>query len=210
MTINKIKELKEQVKASKGALTVQLVRLESFEEDLSVVKFTDLKLHKIASFSMNDLTCFDDFCQEQYEIFEEFMQEEAPKVYRKYLGSTSSFYFTTKCFESLGITIVRRHYGFLMESIIEESSDRFAPDELIDDKAFLDIYTQEYGKPSSIDDMIDLLATQVELLEELSDNIEYFIDSLKEDFEQVKKAYDYLNNFKENQLEIYDDYFDAY
>lgn len=206
MTNNKIKELKEQVKVSKGALNFQLERLESFEEESSIVKFTDLKLHKIASFSMNDLTCFDDFCQEQYEIFEEFMQEEAPKVYRKYLGSTSSFYFTTKVFESLGLSPDE----CLMESIIEESSDRFAPDELIDDNAFLDIYTQDYGKPSNNEDMVDLLATQVELLEELSDNIEYFIDSLKEDFEQVKKAYDYLNNFKENQLEIYDDYFGAY
>lgn len=206
MTINKIKELKEQVKASKGALKFQLERLESFEEELSIVKFTDLKLHKIASFSMNDLACFDDFCQEQYEIFEEFMQEEAPKVYRKYLGSTSSFYFTTKVFEYLGLSPDE----CLLESIIEESSGRFAPDELIDDNTFLDIYTQDYGKPSNNEDMVDLLTTQVELLEELSDNIEYFIDSLKEDFEQVKKAYDYLNNFKENQLEIYDDYFDAY
>lgn len=206
MTINKIKELKEQVKASKGALTVQLVRLESLEEELSIVKFTDLKLHKIASFSMNELTYFDEFCKEQFEIFEEFMKEETPKVYPKSLGSTSSFFFTTKGFESLGLL----PDGGIKESILEESSNSFSPDELIDDTTFFNIYEQDYGKPSSIDDMIDLLATQVELLEELSDNIEYFIDSLKEDFEQVKKAYDYLNNFKENQMEIYDDYFDAY
>lgn len=206
MTKSYLKDLTHQVSEAKGALRYQLERLDRFTEKLAIVKYTDMKLHEVAS-SMNSLECFEDFCREQFELFQEYLAEEAPLVKFNHLGHSSSFYFSTS---SLNIyDLDPNDLTKIKEAILTDSSD-FAPSELLEASEFCSWYTLKVGTLEDEEDKEDYLQTLVDELNFLTDNIEFTVNRLDEQFKQVRKAYQYLNNFKKNQLQIWDDSFDAY
>lgn len=206
MTKSYLKDLINQVSEAKGALRYQLERLDRFTEKLSIVEYTDMKLHEVA-FSTNNLEYFEDFCSEQFNMFQEYLAEEAPQVTFEYLGRTSSFYFST-----LSLNIYDLDPNDLTQvktTILADSSD-FEPSELLEANEFYSWYTSKVGTLEDEEDKEDYLQTLIDELNFLTDNIEFTIYRLNDHFKQVRKAYQYLNNFKKNQLEIWDEYFDAY
>ena len=206
MTKSYLKDLIHQVSEAKGALRYQLERLDRFTNQLAIVKYTDMKLHEVA-FSTNSLEYFEDFCRDQFEIFQEYLKEEAPQVTFEYLGHSSLFYFST-----LSLSIYNLDPNDLTQvkkTIIADSSD-FEPSELLEANEFYNWYTLKVGTLEDEDDKEDYLQTLVDELNFLTDNIEFTVYRLNDHFKQVRKAYQYLNNLKKNQLEIWDEYFDAY
>lgn len=206
MTKTLLQDLTHQVSKAKGALRYQLERLDRFTNQLAIVKYTDMKLHEVA-FSTNSLECFESFCNEQLEMFQEYLAEEAPQVTFEYLGRSSSFYFSTV---SLNIyDLDPNDLTKIKEEILTDSSD-FAPSELLASQEFYSWYTFKYGTLEGEEDKEDYLQTLRDELNFLKDNLEFTVDRLDEQFKQVRKAYQYLNDFKKNQLQIWDDSFDAY
>lgn len=206
MTNKTLKDLTHQVSEAKGALRYQLERLERFTEKLSIVDYTDMKLHEVA-FSTNSLEYFESFCNEQFEIFQEYLASEAPLVKFNHLGHSSSFYFSTL---SLNIyDLDPNDLTKIKEAILTDSSD-FAPFELLEAQDFYNWYTLNYGILEDEEDKEDYLQTLRDELTFLTDNIEFTVYRLNDHFKQVRKAYQYLNDFKKKQLQIWDDSFNAY
>lgn len=206
MKKSNFKDLTHQVSEAKGALRYQLERLDRFTNQLSIVEYTDMKLHEIA-FSTNSLECFESFCNEQFEIFQEYLASEAPLVKFNHLGHSSSFYFSTL---SLNIyDLDPNDLTKIKEAILTDSSD-FAPFELLEAQEFYNWYTLNYGTLEDEEDKEDYLQTLIDELQFLADNLDFTVNRLDEHFKQVRKAYQYLNDFKKNQLQIWDDSFNAY
>ena len=206
MTNKTLKYLIHQVSEAKGALRYQLERLDRFTNQLSIVEYTDMKLHEIA-FSTNSLEYFESFCREQLEIFQEYLASEAPLVKFNHLGNSSSFYFSTL---SLNIyDLDPNDLTKIKEAILTDSSD-FAPFELLESQVFYNWYTFNYGILEDEEDKEDYLQTLADELQFFADNLDFTVNRLDEHFKQVRKAYQYLNDFKKNQLQIWDDSFNAY
>lgn len=206
MTNKTLKDLTHQVSKAKGALRYQLERLDRFTNQLAIVKYTNMKLHEVA-FSTNSLENFEDFCNEQFEIFQEYLKEEAPQVTFEYLGRTSSFYFSTPLLTRFDLD--PDDCNGVSEAILADSSD-FEPSELLEAKEFYSWYTLKVGTLEDEDDKEDYLQTLRDELQFFADNLEFTVNRLDEQFKQVRKAYQYLNDFKKNQLQIWDDSFNAY
>lgn len=206
MTKTFLQDLTHQVSEAKGALRYQLERLERFTEKLAIIKYTNMKLHEVAS-SMNSLEYFEDFCREQFEMFQEYLASEAPLVKFNHLGRSSSFYFSTV---SLNIyDLDPNDLTKIKKAILTDSSD-FAPSELLESQEFYIWYTFNCGILEDEEDKEDYLQTLRDGLQFFADNLEFTVNRLDEHFKQVRKAYQYLNDFKKNQLEIWDDSFNAY
>lgn len=206
MTKSNFKDLTHQVSEAKGALRYQLERLDRFTNQLSIVEYTDMKLHEVAC-STNSLECFESFCNEQFEIFQEYLASEAPLVKFNHLGHSSSFYFSTL---SLNIyDLDPNDLTKIKEAILTDSSD-FASFELLEAQEFYIWYTLNYGILEDEEDKEDYLQTLRDELQFFADNLDFTVNRLDEHFKQVRKAYQYLNDFKKNQLQIWDDSFNAY
>src|SRR5699024_1435898 len=97
----------------------------------------------------------------------------------------------------------------IKEAILTDSSD-FAPSELLEANEFYSWYTLKVGTIEDEEDKEDYLQTLADELQFFADNLEFTVNRLDEHFKQVRKAYQYLNDFKKNQLQIWDDSFNAY
>ena len=162
----------------------------------------DLKIHDVSYYigeklgeieglsneKYNELYChiFDLFCDENYNMFED--DEKNYNIRRVYLGHTSSFYIESNYSE-----IIDYYYA----------SD------------YRDEYNLEEKKSMLLDEFLYIkLNTDEEYLEEEYSTEEDFIYMLNEyeDFldtiEEIHGGYEYIRDFKENQIDIFKDWYD--
>ena len=183
-------------------LNRQFKKLQKHTQDLS---YTDLKLHDIAFYVGDDeklLNHFRNFCEFEYEYFEEYLKENMLET--EYIGRTSSFYF----------------YGGYSESNFYD----FDIYDMKDDKNIFD--TLGYGLESELETLfnsddfyqayynlendcrIDLLDDyDLEDLETEFDNsiyeLEEYLQAYYKQIKAVKRAYKWLEDYKANQVEIF-------
>ena len=162
--------------------------------------------------SADDL--FHNFCETEYWNFEEYLNEE--NLVMNHIGRTSSFYF--------GIKDDKR-VDELFEIIEESSKERvkwndivqsghdylYVLDNINDNTKAKDIvksYIKEHSDMNDFDLMIVLqeIETGTEEFVDMLTDEKYDLDSFQEDISKIRKAYEWLDDYKVNQLEYFKDY----
>ena len=183
-------------------LNKQFKKLQKHTKKLN---YTDLKLHDVSFYVGNDeklLKHFENFCECEYEYFEEYLKENMLET--EYIGRTSSFYFyggySESNFYDFDIYDMKEDenifdtLGYGLESELETlfNSD--------------DFYQAYYNLEN--DCRIDLLDDyDLEDLETEFDNsiyeLEEYLQAYYKQIKAVKRAYKWLEDYKANQVEIF-------
>lgn len=137
----------------------------------------------------NECDLFSWFCEDSYNQFTEWMQEEKIEDCRKYVGRTSSFYLTDMHCDTIGYvidTLMTNIYGGYYQVDIDEDGNMIP---------FTD--TEYY--------------TESELIEEYQEGMEYvangdFLKDIKKYFADAVKIAEYIDDFMKNQIECFTEY----
>ena len=189
ITIENIKKvLISELKDSKVECIGQLENLKLHDVSYYIGK----KLGEIEGLSYekyNNLYChiFDLFCEENYTMFEE--DEENYNIKRIYLGSTSSFYIESNYHEI--IDYYYRSDYFRGEYNLEKKKSM-----LLDEFLFNQLGIYE-------DHIEDDYSTEEDFIYMLNE-YEEFLDTIDE----IYGGYEYIRDFKENQIDIFKDWYD--
>lgn len=167
---------------------------------------TDLKLHDIACSDLCNDNMFNDFCYYAFNDYEDF--ENTLSVKREYIHLSSKFYILSDDnilsffdIQYLENKSYKEKILYLLDIFINTQIDySLGIDDLIviDNNKIVDIgnfaidFIKDYYN-KNIDDIIN----------EFINDFNKFINDY---FEDVWKLYDYIDDFKENQLEFYKDY----
>ena len=148
---------------------------------------TNAKLYDIAyELKDEDIELFNDFCSIQWGLFKEYLEELNVEVV--FIGRTSSFYLIPAGSKNC----LNVYDGYFNESI-KCGDISFSPYDWYSDYVGGDLYSDIQDEKSD--------------KEIFKNNNEYYLDRevkyFKESMKNVKKAYVCLENFKENQLEIW-------
>lgn len=165
----------------------------------------NLKLHDVSYYIGEKLNQIDDlsqsefydiyshifelFCEVNYNLFEDI--EEGNNTKRKYLGRTSSFYIDTNYYDG----IINYYYAsdFRSEYDTEKKKsmllDEFLYSVLNTDEEYIE---EEYMNEQDFNYMIS--------------EYEDFLDSI----ELIYATYEYIRDFKENQVSIFEDWYNDF
>lgn len=224
-TLNKVtltKAEKEQLRNIIGALNLEYGRfielLVSHSDILTTPR--NLKLYDIAynreleeKYNLSDEeynNFFNDFCEDNYEFFMEWLdEEEIDKSIMKYVGNTSTFYIAP---ESVEVTYNNR-LGY-KEIDIEYTLENTVgyPDYVVTDNGVID-----YEKTvDHIEDIQNYYSFELAYMEDLQDWVNWLklnstkiYNELKEELNSAKKLAEYLEDFKNKQVEYFDDFIDG-
>lgn len=152
-------------------------------------------------------TYFYDFCEDTYDQFKEWCEEEKInfRAMCHHIGSTSLFYLYEK--ELVQRENGRINWSWTMYNIFNELGYsnyyqllEFDDDGNVDEKKSFKCYEDFY--------------TREEWIEELKPALQYIIDEMYDDFikeiADVKKVYEYIKDAKENQVEYFKEYLEFY
>ena len=132
---------------------------------------------------------FDLFCGSSYNIFEN--REEEHNTKRKYLGNTSSFYIDTNYYDG----VINYYYAsdFRSEYDIEKKKlmllDEFLYSVLNTDEVYIE---EEFMNEQDFNYMIS--------------EFEDFLNTI----EEIYGCYEYIRDFKENQIDIFKDWYEDF
>ena len=186
-------------------LNRQFKKLQEHTQDLS---YTNLKLYD-ASFYVGDdeklLKHFENFCECEYDYFQYWLDENMLKT--EYIGRTSSFYFyggyaesnfydfdiydmknDQNIFDTLG-------YGLESETELLLNSSNL--------KEFYYDLENELNYDLSDSDELDDLETE---LEDAIEELEEYLQAYYKEIKGVKRAYKWLESYKDNQIENFKDF----
>ena len=198
-------EIYNEYKPQIEKLNKQFKKLQKHTQDLNA---TNLKLHDIAFYVGDDeklLNHFRNFCEFEYEFFNDWLQEDKLKI--EQIGRTSSFYFYSD----------ESPYNFYDFDIYDMKEDENIFDTLgygleseletlfISDDFYQAYYNLENDCHMSLSDDYDLDDLETELdnaIEELEEYLQAYYKQIK----AVKRAYKWLENYKANQVEDFKDF----
>ena len=186
-------------------LNKQFKKLQKHTQDLNA---TNLKLHDIAFYVGDDeklLNHFRNFCEFEYEYFEEYLKENMLET--EYIGRTSSFYFygghSESNFYDFDIYDMKddnnifNTLGYGLESELETLFDS--------DDFYQAYYNLENDCHMSLTDEYDLDDLEIEL-ENSIEELEEYLQAYYKEIKAIKRAYKWLENYKANQVEYFKDY----
>ena len=186
------------------------------QENEGMFESMNLKLYN-ANFKVEDsrLTdeqlwdCFINFCDDSFRNFTKFLGENNINTdIMNHIGSTSTFYLKSE------------------HNLICQKMHRRLKDSETDFSATIyELVYNLYSSSTNIDDILDgdciiqknLLTDYIriniqlnDIVESLKDDLQYITDSLYTDFleeiEDMKIVYDYIKEFKDNQVEKFKEY----
>ena len=186
-------------------LNRQFKKLQEHTQDLS---YTDLKLYDVSYYVGDDeklLKHFENFCECEYDYFQYWLDENMLKT--EYIGRTSSFYFyggyaesnfydfdiydmknDQNIFDTLG-------YGLESETELLLNSSNL--------KEFYYDLENELNYDLSDSDELDDLETE---LEDAIEELEEYLQAYYKEIKGVKRAYKWLESYKDNQIENFKDF----
>ena len=179
-------------------------QFKKLQEHTINLNYTDLKLHDVAYYVDSDkrlLNHFENYCQFEYEFFNEWLEENMLKT--RYIGRTSSFYFHGQNIYDFDIYDMKEDesifdtLGYGLESELETL--------FISDDFYQAYYNLENDCHMSLSDDYDLDDLETQLEDAIEELEEYLIAYYKE-IKAVKRAYKWLNDYKANQVEYFKDY----
>lgn len=199
--MNNFTEIYNEYKPQIEKLNKQFKKLQEHTQDLS---YTDLKLHDVAYYIGDDeksLNVFEDFCQFQYDMFLEWLDEN--DLNTEYIGRTSSFYFHGQNIYDFDIYDMKEDnnifdtLGYGLES---ELGTLFNSESMY--KAFYDFENYYQYDLLDSDDLDDLEIELENAIEELQEHLIAYYKEIK----AVKRAYKWLEDYKKHQVENFKDY----
>lgn len=203
--MNKEKMVKKIMESSITIDNIKEVLISELKDDRveCIGQLEDLKLHDVSYYigeklgeieslsneEYNELYChiFNSFCEDNYNIFEE--DEKNYNIKRVYLGNTSSFYI-----ESNYHKIIDSYY--YPSDYREEYDLKEKKSMLLDEFLFNQLGIYE----DCIEDYYSTKEDFIYMLNEYED----FLDTI----EDIYGGYEYIRDFKENQIDIFKDWYD--
>ena len=186
-------------------LNRQFKKLQEHTQDLI---YTNLKLYDVSFYVGDDeklLNDFANFCECEYDYFQYWLDENMLKT--EYIGRTSSFYFyggyaesnfydfdiydmknDQNIFDTLG-------YGLESETELLLNSSNL--------KEFYYDLENELNYDLSDSDELDDLETE---LEDAIEELEEYLQAYYKEIKGVKRAYKWLESYKDNQIENFKDF----
>ena len=186
-------------------LNKQFKKLQKHTKKLN---YTDLKLHDVSYYVGDDeklLNHFRNFCEFEYEYFEEYLKENMLET--EYIGRTSSFYFYGGYSES-------NFYDF---DIYDMKDDKTIFDTLghgleSETEIIFDSGSLEYAY-YELENVLNYDLQDEDSLEDLESEIDVIIDDLKDylhayykEIKAVRRAYKCLEDYKKYQVESFKDF----
>ena len=183
-------------------------QFKKLQEHTINLNYTDLKLHDVAYYVDSDkrlLNHFENYCQFEYEFFNEWLEENMLKT--RYIGRTSSFYFygghSESNFYDFDIYDMKddnnifNTLGYGLESELETLFDS--------DDFYQAYYNLENDCHMSLTDEYDLDDLEIEL-ENSIEELEEYLQAYYKEIKAVKRAYKWLESYKTNQVEDFKEY----
>ena len=186
-------------------LNNQFKKLQKHTQDLN---YTNLKLYEVAYYIGGDeklLNDFASFCECEYDYFQYWLEENMLQT--EYIGRTSSFYFygghSESNFYDFDIYDMKDDenifdtLGFGFESELEtlfNSNDFY--------QAYYNLENDLNYDLLDCDDLDDLETGLEDTIEELEEYLQAYYKEIKD----VKRAYKWLENYKDNQVENFKDF----
>ena len=186
-------------------LNRQFKKLQEHTQDLS---YTNLKLYDVSFYVGDDeklLNDFANFCECEYDYFQYWLEENMLQT--EYIGRTSSFKFyggyaesnfydfdiydmkdDNNIFDTLG-------YGLESETELLLNSSNL--------KEFYYDLENELNYDLSDSDELDNLETE---LEDTIEELEEYLQAYYKEIKGVKRAYKWLESYKDNQIENFKDF----
>ena len=202
--MNKEKMVKKIMESSITIDNIKEVLISELKDDRveCIGQLEDLKLHDVSYYigeKLNEVEgltnekyyelhshMFDMFCENNYDIFVE--DEKNYNIKRKYLKYTSKFYF-----ESNNIDIIDYYYpsDYRDEYDLKEKKSMLLDEFLFNQLGIYEDCIEDYY--STKEDFIYML-----------NEYEDFLDTI----EEIYGGYEYIRDFKENQVDIFKDWYD--
>ena len=203
--MNKEKMVKKIMESSITIDNIKEVLISELKDDRveCIGKLEDLKLHDVSYYIGEKLgevdglsnekyielysNIFDLFCEENYNMFEE--DEKNYNIKRVYLGHTSKFY-------------IESNYHKIIDSYYYPSNYREEYD--LEEKKSMLLDEFLFNKLGIYEDCIeDYYSTKEDFIYMLNE-YEDFLDTI----EEIYGGYEYIKDFKENQIDIFKDWYD--
>ena len=202
--MNKEKMVKKIMESPITIDNIKEVLISELKDDRveCIGQLEDLKLHDVSYYICEKLDkiegldyreynnlyshIFDLFCEENYNMFEE--DEKNYNIKRVYLGNTSSFYI-----ESNYHDIINYYYP---SNYREEYDLKEKKSMLLDEFLFIQLGIYE----DCIEEDYSTKEDFIYMLDEYDD----FLDTI----EEIYGGYEYIRDFKENQIDIFKDWYD--
>lgn len=172
--------------------------------DLSYGLYDNEEYKNLTDKEKNNL--FNIFCDDSYRVFDEWIQEEKLYIDFKYIGHTSTFFVIPK----RGIDY-NDIYDFANSDLIGKIFlllDEYINNELCMYYGLSSFFEIEKNQIVNIDSyLFDFLRDYNITLDECIKDFKQFIIDY---FEDVKKVYDYIDDFKNNQCEYFNEYYNDF
>ena len=203
--MTKFTEIYNEYKPEITKLNDQFKKLQKHTQDLN---YTNLKLYEVSYYVGDDeklLNDFASFCECEYDYFQYWLEENMLQT--EYIGRTSSFYFyggyaesnfydfniydmknDQNIFDTLG-------YGLESETELLLNSSNL--------KEFYYDLENELNYDLSDSDELDDLETE---LEDAIEELEEYLQAYYKEIKGVKRAYKWLESYKDNQIENFKDF----
>lgn len=190
----------QEVNNALKAIIEYLESIENVWNKTRILKLYDVSFHAgdiidkypLVKEEYNECDLFSWFCDDSYNQFTEWMQEEKIEDCRKYVGRTSSFYLTDMHCDTIGYvidTLMTNIYGGYYQVDIDEDGNMIP---------FTD--TEYYTETEQIDDY--------------QESMEYiasgdFLNDIKKYFADAIQIADYIDDFMKNQIEYFTEYIEC-
>lgn len=165
---------------------------------------TNLKLHDIVYLNEFNYDEFQIFCEVSFQEWEKFLDEH--NLIPEYIGNTSRFYLNSKHYDMFNyeyngkinarnlIKLICQNSGIDLDYIkVDDNGDILNLEEI----KFSD------GTSSGWEEYFLETCDLNSYYQDLENEVERFF----EEFKEIKTGYQYLENFKNNQVSIYKDFF---
>jgi len=198
-------EIYNEYKPQIERLNKQFKKLQKHTEYLN---YTDLKLHDVAYYVDSDerlLNHFENYCQFEYEFFNDWLKENNLKT--EQIGNTSSFYFYSDGspydfydFDIYNIVEDSNIFDTLGYGLESELETLFNSENMY--QAFYDFENYCHIDLLDSEDLEDL---EIELDNSIYE-LEEYLQAYYKEIKAVKRAYKWLENYKANQVEYFKDF----
>lgn len=192
------KNILEQFNKSLERLTTQSKELSELLNNS-----TNLKLYDIVCLDNFEDRKFENFCVTEYENFESFMDEH--NLIKQHIGTTSTFYFNSKYYDMYDFEYHGKINPRNLTKLICENSGIDTDYIKVNDKGIIeDLKSVDFadGSSSTWEEYFLDNFTLDDFVRDLDSEVEKFF----EEIEEIKLGYDYVNDFKNNQVRLYNEF----
>jgi hypothetical protein len=182
----------------------QLLKIEGVHK---VFDLYDLKLHEVACLENCDDDNFYDFCCESFTEYSEFSNE----LYciDKHIGRTSSFIITTDD-SSIDPDAAYLSYTEKIELLVNEFLDKYLTWELQIENLSITYFKDQVTFNFDFIHDIDSEKDYEEYIDYFNRVEKDLIEFIEYNITNVLKVQEYINDFKKNQVEYFNDFLDRY